>query len=211
MKRVLAATLLCALLFTAVALFAADTTPTTYSHVSRNRMLGDTLVRAQRDGSRALVQLTSATDPKQMNIKNYYDFAAHRVYTVDLNSNLCSTIAYTSPYPPPLNDVVPMADQMRKQIAESKAQGKPGEAVAGLATKVYDVKGDGVTVKIWVDEKYGIPLKQIFTPAGQKPVTAVEVSEISFTAPPASTFTFPTGCKKLEGTTDANGGHAVMQ
>lgn len=206
MKRLLALFLLCSL-GSAAAMFAAEAAPTTYQHVAKSRMLGDMTLRVQRDGARALVQMTSNSDPKQLNIQNFYDFTAHRVYTLDLNSNLCTTVAYTSPYPPPLNDVVAMAGDMGKQLAASKAQGKPGEAIAGQPTQVYEVNAPEIAMKIWVDQKYSIPMRQVMTRKGEQPMTVLEVSELKFTAPPAGTFTFPTHCQKLEGTTDANGGH----
>jgi hypothetical protein len=211
MKRFIALTVLSGVLLAAVVAFGAEPVPTTYSHVARNRFFGDLVVRVQRDGTRALVQLTSATDPTQMNIKNYYDLAAHRVYTVDLNSNLCSTIAYTSPYPPPLNDAVALTGDVTKQLADSHIQPKPGETIAGQPTQLYEMKSEGASMKTWVDQKYGIPMRQVMTPKDGQPITAMEVSEIHFTAPPAAIFTFPKNCQKLEGTTDANGGHAVMK
>ena len=106
-------------------------------------------------------------------------------------------------------DVVAMAEDMNKQLAASKAQPKPGETIAGHATQMYEVNAPEMTMKMWVDQKYGIPLRQVVTRKGEQPMTVLDVSELKFTAPPAGTFTFPANCKKLEGTTDATGGHVT--
>ncbi len=211
MRKLVSPQMLTAALLTLVAgAGLAQAPPTVYSYTSTNNMIGPSTVTVQRDGSREVVQLT-APDPKNMNIRNFYDFTTHRIYTLDLNSGLCSTVAYTSPNAPGMNDVVYFGAELMGMLLKAKAKETRGATIEGLPTRKFEAIVPQGTFTVWIDTKYHIPLRYQSVGTDGKTTVLLEVSQLKFTAPPASTFIFPKNCEQLGGTTDANGGHVEQK
>jgi outer membrane lipoprotein-sorting protein len=174
-------------------------------------MVGELTVKSQRNGAKEVVQLTSRKDPKRLNVKNFYDFQAHKVYSLDLNTSLCNEVAYASPYAPPLNDVVGGAFQFTEELVKLNAKSVPGETIAGLPTRLFEISGAEGIAKLWVEPENNIPMRYVMTMKDGTNLTLFEISELSFAAPPAAVFLFPKNCRHMEGSTDANGGHIEVK
>jgi hypothetical protein len=188
--------------------------PETYSFVSTNAMVGPEMtVKVNRNGSKELIERTVV--PKAGSSNGYhdrvlYDFQAHRLYTVDLESHVCSTQAYTSPYAPSQLDPIGGAKEMQVQIAANPPKTMAVETVNGMRANVVESAEGGMRTKLWLDEKLKFVVKASLTQGSGPANTVFEMRQLSYAPSPAALFTAPTGCTQIAGESNANGGHAEM-
>ena len=190
--------------------------PQTYSFSAIGSMTGSSMtIKVNRNGPRELVERATIAKPgetSKLHDRVLYDFEAHRLFTLDLNSNICTTQEYTSPAVPGLVDPVGAASETVSGIAAMPAQLWTRDILNGIAVKVAELpmaEGQGKS-KAWVDEKYGFVVKLAMAMGTEPETTRFEIKEISYAPSPASLFTAPQGCKQIGGTSNANGGHAEM-
>lgn len=188
--------------------------PETYSFLSTNSMIGPEMtVKVNRNGSKELIERTVVPKPGSSNRYHdrvLYDFQAHRIYTVDLSSQVCSTQVYTSPYAPPQLDPIGGAKEMQDQLAANPPKALGVETVNGMRTNVLESPGGEMRSKVWLDEKLKFLVKALIITGNGPGTTVFEMRQLSYAPSPASLFTEPSGCTQIGGESNANGGHAEM-
>jgi hypothetical protein len=184
-------------------------TPQAYSLTFR--MAGDMTIQVARDGSKESVEQTVAPSKNGpgMHIRSIYDFAAHKVWTVNLEGGPCSVVAYTSPAAPSMLDPIAGAEEMRAGLAQYTPTVLRSETVNGIATKVYEMPVPEVEgkMRMFLDEKHGFAVKLVLIPDAGKERTQMEITELSFAKPAADLFMPPQNCQVQSGETSATGGH----
>ena len=172
-------------------------------------------IKVNRNGRRELVERATIGKPGEsgkFHDRVLYDFEAHRRFTVDLNSRICTTQEYTSPYVSGMIDPVGAASETTSGLANMPARLWTRDTVNGIAVKVAELpmpEGQGKS-KFWVDEKYGFVVKLAMAMGTEPETTRFEIEEIGYAPSPASLFNIPQGCKAIGGTSNATGGHAEM-
>jgi hypothetical protein len=69
------------------------------------------------------------------------DFQAHRIYTVDLNVNRCTTQQYVSAYAPVMHDPIGGAEEMAARAGSLKTISR--ESVNGIPARVVEAPLEG--------------------------------------------------------------------
>ena len=73
------------------------------------------------------------------------------------------------------------------------------ETVAGMKAKVMELAGpNGQTVKVWVDEKYGLMLKMGGPGKDGRFEAGLEVTQFTAGKPPSSVFEMPARCAQAK-------------
>jgi hypothetical protein len=186
--------------------------PDTYSFLSTNALVGPGMtVKVNRNGSKELIERSLDRQPGGSNPyhdRALYDFGARKIYTLDLNSNLCTTQEYGSAYAPSQLDPIGGAAEMQSQLAANPPKPMGMETVNGIRVKVVDIGSAEMRGKLWLDEKFSFMVKLMLAPAGGAQTTAFEMRELRYEPSPASLFTPPPGCTQVAGVSTATGGHA---
>lgn len=198
----------CAALVAPIALGAAPAmpaAPATYSLASPALTAKDMSTAIYRDGPRETIKLARASG---WHSQMWFDFTAHKQWANDSNApGQCSVIAYTSDNAPELLDPVPGAFAMAAQIpANAPVIGK--EKLGNFDTRVIDAGGGG---KIWLDDAHHLVIKARvpFQVQGHTELTTmVDLTHLSFSRPDPALLTPPAHCKAINGSSNANGGHA---
>jgi hypothetical protein len=207
------------MLFALLAMLAApvpaqpSAIPDTYSFVAMHAMFGPAMtVKVNRNGSKEVIEKTSVANPSQFHDRVLYDFAAHRIYTTDLISNICSTQAYGSDHAP-MFDPIGSSQEMIRDMAKNPPPVVGRENVNGIATKVLEmpIEGGQGKSKVWLDEKHNFVVKlAIGMGKAAALTTAIELRQLSYAPSPAAMFVAPRGCKEIGGMSTAEGGHAEV-
>jgi len=79
-------------------------------------------------------------------------------------------------------------------VAGTEATEVGTDALRGLAVSVMEATTPNGYTRMWVDPKNGLVLKAQRIPLAGDPVPLLEVTSVSFAAPPASVFGVPTRC-----------------
>ena len=189
--------------------------PDTYSFLSTNSMVGPGMtVKVNRNGSKELIERIvdrGTGGSNSYHDRVLYDFEARRIYTVDLNSKLCTTQEYGSAYAPSQLDPIGGAAETQAQLAANPPKAFAAETLNGIRVKVADLGSPQMQGKLWLDEKFSFMVKLMVGPKGAPPTTAFEMRELRYEPSPASLFTAPTGCTQVAGISTATGGHAEFQ
>ena len=178
-------TALIAVAFTAAlhAQYAAP--PAAYSVTEINAMMGAPVtMKIDRDGSKVLVDQSFSGHHS----RTLYDLQTHANVTWDLAdaSVPCTNGRFSGDWGDPFAASAEILGDLNKQHATPAGS----ETVNGLATKVLEMASPtGAKAKAWVDTKYGLVMK--LEMGGQ---TMLEIKQIAFAAPAASTFVLPAAC-----------------
>jgi hypothetical protein len=164
-------------------------------------LLGPSIVKISRDGSKEVVDQIMPVGPgrdKEYHGHLLYDFQAHTLYTKILSdpSVPCGVQEYTEPAAPPEFDVISGSDALLKELTGASGQIKQvgTDTVNGIATKVMEVNSGQGKGKVWIAQNGGFPVKIVAIGADGKPLTLIEVKQLSLARPPASAFALPAGC-----------------
>ena len=176
--------------------------PQTYSVTETNSMMVSGMsMKLYRDGSKALVDQSYAPrpeNPKGFHIRTLYDFPGLKFWTWDLieTGRPCSAGTFGGDWGDPFAFSAKLTADMDKQ--QPPLVGK--ETLNGVATKVFEMADPNgrAKSKVWLDEQYGLIIKWEMTPANGPTQTMLEVKQLSFAKPPASTFAMPAACAKAE-------------
>jgi outer membrane lipoprotein-sorting protein len=190
--------------------------PQTYSLTEANSMMVDGMtVKIARDGSKESMEQIVAPSAKGpgMHVRALYDFAAHKVYTIDMTGvSPCTVVTYTSPAVPAMYDPISGTEEAAAEFDRLKPTVLRTETINGIAAKVVEIAdpdGQGKT-RLWLDEKLNFPVRWVSVGADGKEKTQMEVKSVSFAKPPADLFVPPQNCQALAGETNASGGHVEM-
>jgi hypothetical protein len=194
----------------------APPSPQTYSFTQTSSMMGSAMtVKIVRDGSRESMEqiVAPGANGPGMDVRALYDFAAHKVYTIDVTGvHPCTVVTYTSPNVPPIYDPIPGAAEITAGLAQAKPAVLRTETLNGIRTKVIELPnadGNGKT-RMWLEEKLNFQVKWVTVAANGQEQTMMEIRALSFAKPPADLFVPPQNCQAVAGETNANGGHVEM-
>ena len=188
---------------------ALSQTPQTYSLTQT--VAGRITIQVARDGAKESVEQTvppSANGPG-MHIRSLYDFAAKKLWTMNLEGGPCTVVAYTSPGVPSMFDPISGAEEMRAGLAQNKPAVLRSETVNGIATKVYEMPVPEINgkMRMFLDETHSFAVKMVMVSSDGKEQTQMEITHLSFAKPAADLFVPPQDCEGLAGETSASGGH----
>jgi hypothetical protein len=160
--------------------------PTAYTLVELNATMGpaETLT-IYRNGSKAVVDISHPGQPSTT--RTLYDLATHSSTSWSLpdSSAGCSGGTFSGDWGDPFAASADMAAQLTKLNLKPIAT----EPVNGFSTSVYQVPAGAMTIKAWVEAKYGFVAKM-----QNGATTMLEVQSLKVDAPPASVFAAPARC-----------------
>jgi hypothetical protein len=134
------------------------------------------IIKVSRNGSKEVVELTGDS----YHLRHWYDFAAHKIYTLDLAANRCTVQEYGSPYAPLWFDPIGGSADMIKQMSGPEApKFVRKETVNGIAAKVAEAVFAQGKFIYWLDEKYGFMVKQNAAIAKRPEQTIFEVKQLA--------------------------------
>jgi len=170
--------------------------PIAYTVTETNSMFGPTMmVKIYRNGSKALVDSSSGADwpgPKPMHSRALYDLKTQRSLSWDLDDSSvpCGNSTFSGSWGDPFADSASLLDDLNKQNPK-----QVGTATfLGLSAKILEASSPDGTMRVWLDTKTGLILKVLSIPPSGAPRTILEVTEVSYSAPPASLFAVPANC-----------------
>jgi hypothetical protein len=108
-----------------------------------------------------------------------------------------------------LHDPIGGAQEMAGQAAALKTVGR--ETVNGIAARIVEApvtEGKGGKYKLWLEEKFGFPVKQAVTLGGAPERVVFEMRQLSYAPSAPGLFAEPAGCQRIAGSSNATGGHA---
>ena len=169
--------------------------PTTYTVTSTDMMSGpNSTTKTYRLGSKVVVDIrrSASVVGGASYDRTFFDLKTVEQLTWDpvYSEHPCVKETFSGHW----NDPFESPDGLIKQGA--KVAG--AETIHGFTTKIMQTApGPNGVTKAWVDTKTNMLVKvQVIPPSGA-PVTIVEVTDVSLTAPPASIFVTPTNCAPL--------------
>ena len=185
---------------------AQGATPQTYSLTEDPGIpiVGPEIVKISRDGSKEVIDQIMPPGPgrnKEFHSHLLYDFQAHKLYTqiVSDPSVPCGVQEFNDPAAPAELDVISGAADVQKELTGKGQLKQAGtETVNGFATNIMEFTSPETNGKIWVAQKGGFPVKVVFIDKTGKATTMIEVKQLSFAKPPASTFTLPASCASAQ-------------
>lgn len=184
------------------------TLPQTYAFTATSNMLGPMTVTVNRNGSKELIEMAGSSGG--LHLRLLYDFQAHRIYTVDLNANRCTTQEYASAYAPVMHDPIGGAEEMVRETKALRTVSR--ENVNGIAARLVEaaLPGGQGKYRYWLEDKFGFPVKQTIVMGNGPERLLFEMRQISYAPSAATLFTAPAECTRVAGVTTATGGHAEM-
>ncbi len=162
--------------------------PATYSLTKK---AGDETVRVARDGQKLALDINipkGAEQPVAVHTRTVVDLATMRARTWDVSDakNPCTEQDGKG--------FDPFDDAWLKEFGEPRQAGH--EKLRGMDATIYEAVSPDGTARWWRDDKYGLVLKMIATPKGQKPFTMVEVTQFSLARPNAAYLEVPARCSQ---------------
>ena len=164
--------------------------PDTYTVTQAGSMMAPTATTIiYRDGSKALVDLSN---PPSSHSRTLYDLQAGKSISWNVaDPSACSAGSFSGDWGDPFAN----SAELTAQVASGQVKEVGSETVNGMTAKMLEAGGG--KIKAWMDSKNGLILKlQMEGPDGKKQ-TMLEVKQVSFTAPPASTFALPAACRNM--------------
>lgn len=189
--------------------------PQTYSLTETQAMLPEgSILKIYRDGSKVLTDMSyppMAEKPKGFHVRTLHDLQAKTQYTWDLidASVPCGAATFSGAWEDPFAYFRVTTADLAKQNAKLLRK----ETLSGIPMKVFEIAdpkdGKGKR-KLWVEEKYGLVVKQEVSENGQAQAGMWEIKDLSLAKPSASLFVLPAACTNTEITAhvSSSGGHA---
>lgn len=168
-------------------------------------IMGPEVVKISRDGSKEVVDQIMPPMPgrdKEYHGHLLYDFQAHRLYTqvVSDPSAPCGIQEYNDPAAPKEFDVISGGAALMKEMNGPNAKSRQvgTETLNGIPAKVVEITSPQATGKVWFTQNGNYPVKIVIIGKDGKETTFLEVKQLSFSKPPAATFTLPASCAGLQ-------------
>jgi hypothetical protein len=166
-------------------------------------LMGSNVVKIVRDGSRETIDQTMPPMPgrdKEYRSHRLYDFQAHKIYLKILSdpTMACSVQDFNDAAAPPELDPISGSAALLKEIADGPMKMVGTATVNGISAKVMEVTSPTGNGTIWIAQNGGFVVKIAGVGPDGKSQTIIEVKQLSFAKPPASTFAIPAGCEPVE-------------
>lgn len=178
-------------------------TPQTYSYIEDPAIpiMGPAVAKIFRDGSKEVVDQIMPVIPgrdKEYHGHLLYDFKAHTLYTqvVSDPGMPCGLQPYNDDAVPSAFDIISGAAEVMKDLSspDNHAKQVGTETLDGIPTKVLEYTSPQANGKVWLTQKGDYPVKVVLIGKDGKAQTLIEVKQLSFAKPPASTFAIPESC-----------------
>ncbi|MGO8933164.1 MAG: hypothetical protein ACLPLZ_00050 [Terracidiphilus sp.] len=181
-------------LFASTALLLAQTTPpTVYTVVQAGGSPGATTT-IYRNGLKALMvmDLPAQGATPASTTHDFIDIAAGTNYTWNPSDSTvgCSVGTFSGDWGDPFAAAAEFSDD----IAKGNLKPTGTEIVDGISAQIYAGTTQGANVKAWIDRKDGLVLRAVANMPNAPPMTLVDITKVSFAAPPASVFVLPAIC-----------------
>jgi hypothetical protein len=173
----------------------AQTPPTAYT-VTQNMGMNapGATSTVYRNGSKALVVFNQPAQAGTPTSRSYtlYDMAAGASYSwnPDATPVACSAGRFSGDW----GDPFALSGEVTEGLKKGDLKAAGTDTVAGVTAQVLTGSSAQETEKVWFDQKDNLVLRATYTPTGAAQMTLVDVSKVSFAAPPASLFALPAAC-----------------
>ena len=167
---------------------------TTYESMSADR---ESNVKLYRNGSKELVEVTiaaSAGKPRGVQVRYLFDLPAHKAYKRDMVNNTCSWMRYVDADMPSNYDPIAASATSLADLAQQNAKVVGTENVNGIPAKIEEISGPEGKSRVWIAEKGNFVVETEMPGPDGKPLTLLEVKQVSFSKPPDSLFAPPSNC-----------------
>ncbi len=169
---------------------------TTYESMPADR---EANVKLYRNGSKELVEVTIAAwagKPRGIEVRYLIDLPAHKAYKRDVTNNTCSWMRYVDADMPSNYDPIAASATALADLAQQNAKVVGTENVNGIPAQIEEISGrpDQGVSKAWIAERGNFLVKNEFTGPDGRPLTLLEVKQVSFSKPPDSLFAPPSNC-----------------
>ena len=170
--------------------------PDAYTLTELNAMFGvPVTMHVERDGAKAIIENSYDKQPGGTSgghTRSLYDLQEKTTITWDVlnTSTPCGKSTWSGDWGDPFAG----STEMTADLEKSHAQEVGPATVNGIQTKLYTAAVEGTQAKVWIEPKYGLVIKLEMTGADGVTKTMLEVKQLSFAKPAASTFTLPANC-----------------
>jgi len=174
-------------------LLKAQAPPTAYAITESGGAPGSTSI-IYRSGSKALIEVKQPAQSGTPASRSFslFDIQAGTNYSWDPDANpiTCSAGTFSGDWGDPFASTAGLSSEISK--GDIKLVGT--ETINGIATQVFTGASQGANMKAWIDMKDNLVIRAELSAAGTPPMTMVNITKVSFTAPPASLFVLPASC-----------------
>jgi hypothetical protein len=185
--------LICLCALACAPLLKAQTPPTAYIISQSVGPTGGTST-IYRSGSKALVEFVQPAqgDTPASRTLSLYDLTAgtNTSWSPDASPIQCSAGTFSGDW----GDPFAMTAEVTKDIASGDIKPAGTETINGIATQIYTGTSPQETEKVWLDQKDGLVIRAQAATPNNPPIVLVDITKVSFTAPPASRFVLPSAC-----------------
>lgn len=187
-------TVVCLALLATSAFLSAQTAPPTAYTITQSVGTSGATSTIYRSGTKALVVFNQpaqgATPASSSN--TLYDIAAGTNLTWNPNdSNVgCSAGTFSGDWGDPFAAIA----ELSADIANGNLKPAGTETIAGISATIYTGSTQGVNVKAWIDQKDSLLIRAESNAPNTAPTIFVDLTKVSFSAPPASMFAVPAIC-----------------
>ncbi len=186
----------CLCLFILPLYFHAQTPPTTYTITEAT---GDAAhpgtTTIYRNGTQAVIDTNQPAQPggaPATRTLSLYDLKAGVSHSWNPTASPveCTVGTFSGDWGDPFT----MTADLLTEISKGDMKPAGNETLSGVPTQVYGGSAQGSSIKVWLDQKDGLVMRAEMSAPNAPPMTVVNVTQISFSAPPASVFALPPAC-----------------
>jgi hypothetical protein len=177
----------------------AQTTPTAYTITQTVSSAGSgAFMTTYRSGQHVVTDMFYPAQPGSPAHHDFtfYDLTAGTSHTWDPSTTppSCSAGTFSGDWGDPFQATTEFREGLKK--GDLKPSGV--ETLRGIPTKVYTGSGQGVNIKVWLDEKNGLVIRAAFGQPGAAMTTMVDITKVSLTPPPATALVVPAYCASVK-------------
>ncbi|MGD0155977.1 MAG: hypothetical protein ABSB50_07755 [Terracidiphilus sp.] len=187
-------TLVCLSYLAAAQLILAQSAPPTAYTVTQSGGSPGATTTISRNGSKALMEMDQPAQggtPASRTL-TLIDIAAGTNYAWDPDAHpiQCNVGTFSGDW----GDPFAMTAELSDDIAKGNLKPAGSETLDGIATQIYTGTTQGTNLKVWFDQKDSLLLRAVSNMPNLPTMTLVDITKVSFVAPPASLFVLPAAC-----------------
>ncbi len=187
-------TLVCLSYLAAAQLIPAQSAPPTAYTITQSGGSPGATTTISRNGSKALMEMDQPAQggtPASRTL-TLIDIAAGTNYAWDPDAHpiQCNVGTFSGDWGDPFASTA----ELSSDIAKGDIKPAGAEIINGIATQVFTGTTQGANLKAWIDMKDSLVIRAELSAAGAAPMTMINITKVSFAAPPASLFVLPAAC-----------------
>ena len=177
----------------------AQTPPTAYTITQAISSAGSgAYMTTYRSGQRVVTDMFYPAQPGAPAHHTFtsYDLTAGTSHTWDpsITPPSCSAGTFSGDWGDPFQATTEFREGLKK--GDLKPAGV--ETIHGVPTKVYTGSGQGVNIRVWLDEKNALVIRAAFGAPGAAMTTMVDITKVSIVPPPATALVMPAYCASVK-------------